>query len=214
MMRHWQYLKYVLRHKLFVYQEGRKLGLPRLMLIIHDWDKFAPDEWFPYARTFYKPDGSKQYTESIEFAEAWMKHQRRNKHHWQYWLQVEIPEDGCAVPIQKYYPLVVWDRGQAQQFVRRNSGGVEWRELRDMLPWHKLWPDPMPDLYRREMLADWRGAGRAINGTDNTAQWYTANRDKMVLHPDTRAWVEDQLGLSDTDGAAAAAGRAGNGGAR
>lgn len=26
----------------------------------------------------------------------------------------------------------------------------------------------MPDRYRREMLADWRGAGRAITGKDNT----------------------------------------------
>jgi hypothetical protein len=52
---------------------------------------------------------------------------------------------------------------------------------------------PMPDRYRREMLADWRGAGRAINGYEDAAGWYAKNRDKMQLHPETRAWIEQQL---------------------
>lgn len=54
---------------------------------------------------------------------------------------------------------------------------------------------PMPDARRREMLADWRGAGRA-QGKPDTLAWYTKNRDKMLLHPDTRAWIEEQLGYS------------------
>lgn len=53
----------------------------------------------------------------------------------------------------------------------------------------------IPDCYRREMLADWRGAGRAITGSDNTKKWYTENRNKITLHPQTREWLEDQLGI-------------------
>lgn len=193
MIRHWKYLKYVLRHKWFVYREGRKLGLPRIMLIVHDWDKFLPDEWFPYARTFYTPAGKSQYVESTAFAGAWMKHQHRNKHHWQYWLVVNLPDHNCAVPVQMY-PCLVWDRGQAQTIVERNSGGTRWRELRDIPPYHTLHPDPMPDRYRREMLADWRGAGRAV-GKPDTRAWYLRNRDQIILHEDTRKWVEDQLGI-------------------
>ena len=52
---------------------------------------------------------------------------------------------------------------------------------------------PMPHEYRLEMLCDWRGAGRAIKGRDETKDWYAANKEKMVLHPETRAWVEEQL---------------------
>jgi hypothetical protein len=192
--RHINYGRYVLRHKRFVYQEGRKLGLPRLMLIAHDYDKFFPDEWFPYARTFYKRDGSKQYAESVEFARAWMKHQHRNKHHWQWWIEVNVPDHNCAVPIQKY-PCLVWDRGQAQTIVDREKFGVIVSELRDLPPYHTLHPDPMPDIYRRELLADWRGAGRAINGVDKTIDWYMSNRQKMILHPETRAWIEAQLNI-------------------
>lgn len=144
MRRHWQYLKYVLRHKWFVLLAGRKLGVGLLTLIFHDWDKFLPDEWFPYARCFYKPDGSSQYEPIEAFTKAWLLHQNRNKHHWQYWM-------------------ITWDKGNTECL-------------------------PMPDKYRREMLADWYGAGRAL-GKPNIEQWYDDNRDNIKLHPETRAWI-------------------------
>ncbi len=54
----------------------------------------------------------------------------------------------------------------------------------------------MPDKYMREMLADWRGAGRAITGKDNTKEWYQGKRQKTILlHPDNKAWIETELGL-------------------
>src|SRR5574340_1412489 len=86
MKRHWQYLKYLLRHKWFVLMAGLRIGVPWWQLIIHDASKFRPSEWKPYAATFYAPDGSVRYMESAAFAQAWNDHQKRNKHHWQYWL--------------------------------------------------------------------------------------------------------------------------------
>lgn len=56
----------------------------------------------------------------------------------------------------------------------------------------KLSALPMPERYQREMLADWRGAGRAYGNAD-TAGWYRENRGQMMLHPDTRAWIEAHL---------------------
>lgn len=164
MRRHLAYLKYVLRHKWYVLLAGLKLGVPLWMLIFHDWDKFLPDEWFPYARYFYLPDGRSRYeaakengyykpttTDDESFDFAWLLHQKRNKHHWQWWM---LPEDNGGMKIL-----------------------------------------PMPDLYRREMLADWRGAGKAQGYGDNTHQWYLSNKEKMSLHPDTQRWIEEQLGL-------------------
>ncbi len=52
----------------------------------------------------------------------------------------------------------------------------------------------MLDKYRREMLADWRGAGRA-QGTPDTKAWYKANGNKIGLHRETRRWIEEALGL-------------------
>lgn len=191
-MRHLAYLKYVLRHKWYVFVACLQLRVPLWIAVMHDWDKFMPDEWMPYARTFYKSDGSKQYVESVEFANAWMLHQHRNKHHWQYWLWIGVPSHNTAIPLPKT-DYLVWDRGEAQRVVKRNSGGVEWLELREPFPSDYVAnADPMPDVYRREMLADWIGAGKAV-GKPKTWEWYEANKDKINLHPDTRAWIEEKL---------------------
>ncbi len=48
----------------------------------------------------------------------------------------------------------------------------------------------MPIVYINEMICDWRGAGMAITGKDNIAEWYTKNKDKMELHAKTRLAVE------------------------
>lgn len=159
--RHIQYGRYLLRHKWYVFKAGCRLGIP-FLAALHDNSKFRPDEWGPYATYFYESDGTKRTrrdstgyykptdTGDAAFDFAWLLHQKRNKHHWQWWT---LPED---------------------------EGGIK------VLP--------MPDRYRREMLADWIGAGKA-QGTPDTLGWYTANRHKMTLHPETRAWIEAQLGF-------------------
>lgn len=187
MRRHWQYLKYVLRHKWFVFQAGLKIGVPIFILIFHDWDKFLPDEWFPYARTFYKSNGEKHYENSIEFARAWMKHQHRNKHHWQYWLNV----DGIPLHLTN---VLVWDKGNAQEIVERNSGGETYYELRD-IDSNRMTKRQMEHKYVLEMIADWRGAGRAITGKDNIVEWYDSNYNNIKLHSMSRYVLDVELGL-------------------
>lgn len=206
MRRHLLYLKYVLRHKWFVFVEALRLGVPIWIAIFHDWDKFLPDEWLAYANYFYgnEPTEAEARTahlvgiyprtredNEIAFARAWMLHQHRNKHHWQWWLEVMMPDQNCAIPIQKYKCLV-WDRGQAQTIAVRKFKD----ELFDIPPYHTLYPNPMPDVYRREMLADWRGAGRAL-GNPDTRAWYLANKASIILHAETRAWIEAQLEIAE-----------------
>lgn len=200
MKAHWLYLKYVIRHKWFVLLAGIQLRVPIWILIFHDWDKFLPDEWIPYVHCFYKPDGTKQYVESMDFARAWMLHQHRNKHHWQYWLKLPQPQNSGGTiwedkSIQEL-DILVWDRGEAQRIVQRNSGGESRYEFRhvDVLTslLAEFKPQPMPEVYCREMLADWRGAGKA-QGKPKTWEWYEANKEKMQLHPLTRAFVESEL---------------------
>lgn len=157
MKAHLSYLVYVLKHKWFVFVECCKLGIP-LLGVFHDWSKFLPSEWFAYVNHFHGPK-AKQWrdktgyykptdTGDSAFDFAWFLHQKRNKHHWQWWI---LPE---------------------------NVRG------------HKAMP--MPSRYRREMLADWRGAGRAQGKTDAVA-WYKKNGQKMKLHLSTELWVARQL---------------------
>ena len=100
MKAHWQYFQYVVRHKWFVLLAGVKLGVPLWQLILHDWDKFLPDEWFPYVASFYGKQGRTPGVR-LAFDYAWLLHQKRNKHHHQWWL---LPEDDGGTKILEMPP--------------------------------------------------------------------------------------------------------------
>lgn len=94
-MKYFQYVKYVLIHKWFVFIGCVKLGCGSTFLmpllfrgIVHDWSKFLPLEFFPYVEYFYGNSSSNH-----SFKLAWLRHQKRNKHHWQWWL-LQNDEDG------------------------------------------------------------------------------------------------------------------------
>lgn len=110
MKKYIKYLNYLLRHKWYVLIECFKRGLI-WRGILHDLSKFRPDEFIPYARYFYgnypewkkTPSGIKeQYfgltKEKVElnFDYAWLLHQKRNPHHWQYWI---LKEDSGNVKV-------------------------------------------------------------------------------------------------------------------
>lgn len=85
---------YVVRHKWFVFVACYRLGIPWRGLV-HDLSKFLPSEWIPYTNFFYGPkpsprDSTGYYkptdTGDKAFDFAWLLHQKRNRHHWQWWL--------------------------------------------------------------------------------------------------------------------------------
>jgi len=98
---HVRYASYLIRHKWFVFQAGLWTKASLWRLIKHDWSKLLPSEWVPYARYFYAdppihgPYDRPNHTLTISqwkdsslnsFNKAWLLHQRRNDHHWQYWV--------------------------------------------------------------------------------------------------------------------------------
>ncbi len=111
-MKHLRYLNYVLRHKWFVFVECRRRGLWWRGLI-HDLSKFLPSEWGPYVDYFYgstsgtqKGRGETGYykptdTGDAAFDFAWLLHQKRNNHHWQWWI---LPEDEGGVKVLEMSP--------------------------------------------------------------------------------------------------------------
>jgi hypothetical protein len=208
-----KYLKTLLRHKWFVFVEACKLGIP-LLGVLHDLSKFLPDEFIPYARYFNGeyPDQEKadliwrhRYVritltkEKVErdFNLAWLKHQRRNKHHWQWWYLMN-DEPGGRWTWNTHYGHETHD---LLDYIAIDEEEILWAITNeDDIPHFRakiaaLMNNealPMPDRYRREMLADWRGAGKAY-GNENTLEWYYDTCLGRVLHPDTQAWVEEQL---------------------
>ena len=43
----------------------------------------------------------------------------------------------------------------------------------------------MPEMYVREMLADWMGAGKAITGSEDIEEWIVDNYTNILLHPNS-----------------------------
>lgn len=52
---------------------------------------------------------------------------------------------------------------------------------------------PMPDVFLREMVADWYGRGRARTGKWEAREWFAQHGEELPLHPDTRAQVRALL---------------------
>lgn len=101
MKKYVEYLKYIVRHKLCVAVAGFFLGVSWWRLLTHDLSKLLPSEWFPYADHFYDREMADRETFAYgfptegapygcfvddRFTLAWLYHQHRNPHHWQYWV--------------------------------------------------------------------------------------------------------------------------------
>lgn len=100
---HLRYGWYLARHKWFVFRSGLRTGAPLWRLIVHDYTKMMPVEWFPYVENFYgkgKPgrEARGSYSAASEendsFRRAWLHHQHRNPHHWQHWILAQ--DDGTV----------------------------------------------------------------------------------------------------------------------
>lgn len=55
----------------------------------------------------------------------------------------------------------------------------------------------MPEKYIKEMICDWKGAGKAQNSKTSCQDWYIKNNSKMQLSDKTRKCIEQKL---HTDG--------------
>jgi hypothetical protein len=197
---HLLYFRYLCRHKWFVLIAGLRLGVGIVQLITHDWSKFLPSEWFAYVAMFY--GGVKNDATKAAFNRAWNHHQKRQPHHWQYWLLItDQPSNQyvlwqTAPPIGTYAlayqgrPIAEFpdDTRPMEENARYLLAGEICAKL-NRAPVAL----PMPEKYVREMVADWMGAGRAITGRWEVAQWYAKTREHIIVHPDTRARVEELI---------------------
>lgn len=67
--------------------------------IIHDMSKFSLKEFFPYAKKFYSTN--KDELTELQWKYAWLHHQHKNKHHWNYWVVDQNTREALPMP-QKY----------------------------------------------------------------------------------------------------------------
>jgi len=104
-----RYFVYLIEHKWNVFIECLKMGL-LIHAFTHDLSKFLLEEFVPYAK--YYCSNRKNTTSDYEL--AWHFHRSRNRHHWDYW--VDINEKALPMP-KKYVKQMICDwRGMARKF--------------------------------------------------------------------------------------------------
>ena len=98
------------KHRFLVCKLCFKMGLYKQGLT-HDLSKYSPEEFIPSVK-YFQGDKSPIVAErdDLGYSRAWLHHQGRNKHHWQYWMEFisgNITVD--EVPI-RYIKEMVADR--------------------------------------------------------------------------------------------------------
>lgn len=89
MRRYFAYFRYLIKHKYYVFKIGRMINISIIQLLKHDLSKFTPFEFIEYANTFCDKDGNKQYEPTKSFDDAWKRHIKYNKHHWEHYVNLE-----------------------------------------------------------------------------------------------------------------------------
>lgn len=144
------YFWYIVRHKWFVFVECWKYGII-WRGIWHDWHKLLPGEWIPYANWFNHSYGiryswsddvprpshvpaeyfynlPKHHRLEYKFDIAWLSHQKKAKHHWQWWILRNDDGSERAIEMPLVYAkemLADW-HGAGRAIVGKSSDTKQW----------------------------------------------------------------------------------------
>jgi len=108
----WGHLKTITKHRTLVMKQCFQVGLIRQGLT-HDLSKFSPTEFWPGAK-YYQGTKSPNVAEreAKGYSLAWMHHKGRNRHHFEYWTDLQ-PGTRHYVPVPmptKYLVEMFMDR--------------------------------------------------------------------------------------------------------
>ncbi|MEA4924078.1 MAG: DUF5662 family protein [Syntrophomonadaceae bacterium] len=122
-MKYLVFLNYLIRHKWHVLVECCRYGVP-WRGICHDISKFLPDEFVAYANYYHthhvrpQPIINPAGSDNSVYYSAWLIHQKRNPHHWQWWILYGEDSSPIVIPMpDKYIKEMVADwhgAGKAQ----------------------------------------------------------------------------------------------------
>ncbi len=89
-MKAWKHFVTITRHRWLVRQGCFRVGL-YWQGLTHDLSKYSPTEFSVGAR-YYQGTRSPNNAEREEkgYSEAWIHHKGRNRHHWEYWTDLNL----------------------------------------------------------------------------------------------------------------------------
>ena len=176
-------------HKVHVYRAGRKLGLGRWRLAVHDLGKLRPSTWMAYARYFELGN--------VEHCQLCDEPKRLRPNAIEGWEWPACTNQDCAAFDQpmaagNWHPPIDRKRAFDLAWKRHQQARHHWQAWVVIHDNGNVLALPMDDLSCREMVADWAGAS-AANPYGDLQRWWLHNRNLMLLHPDTRVKVAEHL---------------------
>ncbi len=113
----------ITKHRHLVMYHCFKAGIG-LQGLFHDLSKYSPEEFIPGAK-YYQGTRSpnEKERELFGYSRAWMHHQGRNKHHFEYWVDYNPGAGGVqAVPMpDRYIKEMFCDRVAACKIYRKKA---------------------------------------------------------------------------------------------
>lgn len=144
---YWHFIWSAIRHKWFVLLAGIRLNVPLWQLLTHDLSKFTNSEFVGYVLLPPRDNSGAHIFDTAanpgNFATAWLHHQNRNQHHWEYWMirsdHTSGAISGCLPMPDRYLREMIADWMGAS---RAYTGSWDMREwLLSKLPRTQLHPE-------------------------------------------------------------------------
>ena len=125
-----KHLSLVLRHKWLVFIYCTKLGMP-FRGLKHDLSKFTPAEFIESIKYYDGRVSPITKCKKINgYSKAWLHHKGRNKHHPEYWVDLQAPNQTPMIPY-KYVAEMICDKLSANQIYN----GQDWTKNSQIEYW-------------------------------------------------------------------------------
>ena len=109
----WNHFSTITRHRNLVRKHCFQIGL-YWQGLTHDLSKYSPEEFWTGVR-YYQGNRSPNAAEreTVGYSRAWLHHKGRNKHHYEYWIDISSHKEeglvGNKMPL-RYVAEMVCDR--------------------------------------------------------------------------------------------------------
>lgn len=160
-----KHIALVSKHRWLVFKFAVKAGIP-WRGFLHDLSKFSPDEFIESVK-YYNGKRSPLHVarETNGYSKAWLHHKGRNKHHFEYWVDISKTEQiGVFLPY-KYIVEAICDKLAAG--IAYN--GKAWTKEEPLEYWKKIERNaPVPKHPASIEFVDTVLTSIAENGIDAT----------------------------------------------
>ena len=103
-----KHLHTVNKHRFYVFKLSIKAGIP-IRGVLHDLSKYSPTEFFEGVKYYNgKRSPITICRQENGYSEAWLHHKGRNKHHFEYWIDLAADDKTPIIPY-KYAAEMICD---------------------------------------------------------------------------------------------------------